>query len=45
MSVSRNAAAPHFGQETFTQSVAVASGEVPFGFKSNVAELGNLTGS
>ena len=31
VSVSRLASPPHFGQGTLTQSVAVASGDSPFG--------------
>ncbi len=31
VSVSRCASPPHFGHATLTQSVAVASGERPFG--------------
>ena len=45
VSVSRNAGFLHFGQGTFTQSVAPASGEIPLGFKSSPAEDGNLTGN
>ena len=45
MSASRFAGALHFGQETFTQSLAAPSGDEPLGFKSKPAALGNCTGS
>ncbi|CAB4655223.1 unannotated protein [freshwater metagenome] len=45
MSASRFAGALHFGQATFTQSLAAPSGDEPFGFKSRPAALGNSTGN
>ncbi len=45
VSVSRLAAPPHFGQVVFTQSVAEASGLVPFGDKAAPRRSGNRTGS
>ena len=45
VSVSRSAAPPHFGQSTFTQSVAAASGDTPFGARSAPRRSGSTTGS
>ena len=45
VSVSRSAAPPHFGHSTFTQSVAAASGDTPFGARSAPRRSGSTTGS
>ena len=45
VSVSRLAAPPHFGQDTFTQSDAPPSGEVPFGERSKPLASGRRIGS
>src|SRR5580693_5097434 len=45
VSVSRLAGSPHFGQGTFTQSVAAASGDTPCGTRSWPRRSGRTTGS
>ena len=45
VSVSRLAGPPHFGQVVFTQSLAAASGETPFGARSCPRRSGSRTGS
>ena len=45
VSVSRFAGLPHFGQETFTQSLAPPRGDVPFGDRSSPLASGSLIGS
>ena len=45
VSVSRSAAPPHFGQSTFTQSAAAASGDTPCGCRSAPRRSGSTTGS
>jgi hypothetical protein len=45
VSVSRRAGPSQAGQETFTQSVAPPSGDVPFGVRSRPSVGGSSTGS
>ena len=45
VSVSRFAGPPHFGHSVCTQSVAAASGELPFGASSCPRRSGRQTGS
>ena len=45
VSVSRMAAPPQLGHETFTQSVAPPKGEVPFGDRSRPLASGSRIGS
>ena len=45
MSVSRRAGPLHFGHLVLTQSVAAASGDCPFGFRSKPFASGSRRGS